>query len=155
MAIFPRPWISIGVCVGISAIALATALPACGGDDDDGAAGTGGGAGVGGTGGTGGGTVTWCDVKPIANAKCSTAPNCHGPQKAAPVGLATYADTQQNSVLKPSSKVWQEMQARINSTSPSVPVMPPASSPSGSLSASEKTTLNNWFAAGATQGSCE
>src|SRR5262245_42630947 len=102
MAIFrAQPSTSFGARIGISAIALAVALSACGGgDDDDGAGGTGGSAGAGGSGGSAGGgtdagTVTWCSIKPIVNAKCALASGCHGLNKAAPIELKTYADTQQ------------------------------------------------------------
>lgn len=95
--------------------------------------------GAGGTGGANGGSYLPCDVDAVLKNKCRT---CHGaqPQFGAPMPLVTYADVQ---AIRSGQPVWRLMQTRVgNNTMP----------PNTTLSSEERTTLNNWFNAGAPAG---
>jgi len=104
-----------------------------------------GGSGGGGTGGTGG-TNPFCAVQTILQQRCQS---CHTnpPIGGAPDPFVTYADTQKTSVENPLATVWQMMKTKLDGG-----LMPPTGYTQ--LSTDEKTTLENWFAAGAPGADC-
>jgi hypothetical protein len=120
--------------------------------DDAGAGGTPGGSPGGSPGGTpGGGTSVPsnglpCAVKTIVDKQCGT---CHGNPATfgAPMPLTTQANFQANSVYNPQQHVYEAVRTRVNATTNPMP--PPTS---GTLSASEKQTLNAWLDQGAPMG---
>jgi hypothetical protein len=95
----------------------------------------------GGTAGAGAGVP--CAVQSIVKAKCGS---CHGATPvSAPMPLVTQAHWQALSRVDPTKKYFELAKVRVNASGPSA--MPPPSI--GTLSAEEKTTLNNWLNAGA------
>jgi hypothetical protein len=99
--------------------------------------------GPGGTGGTqaGGGNLP-CNVAKVVAEKCG---NCHGANPSAPMPLVTYAQWQAAAITDKTKKNIDVAKVRINATGPTA--MPPPAI--GTLTAEEKTTLNNWLNAGA------
>jgi hypothetical protein len=100
------------------------------------------------TGGTGGGsagagTGVPCAVRAVVQAKCGSCPGAT--PVSAPMPLVTQAHWQAMSTVDRTKKYYELAKARINVTGPTA--MPPPSI--GTLSAEEKTTLNNWLNAGA------
>src|SRR5687767_10924516 len=86
-----------------------------------------------------------CEVAQVLAAKCQT---CHRkpPVFGAPMSLLNYADTQ---IPSPSEQgiVWESMKNKIAKG-----LMPPPTTPSGPLTATEKATLTAWLEAGAPAG---
>jgi uncharacterized membrane protein len=90
------------------------------------------------------GTVTWCEVSEVLEAKCQ---RCHADEgmHGAPFALVTYSDTQADMGGRPR---WQFMQAVIKAESmpPSNVVLdPPAEKPTSA----ERSLLLTWFDEGA------
>jgi hypothetical protein len=83
-----------------------------------------------------------CDVAKVLAARCQT---CHRrpPLFGAPMPLSTLADTR---VAAPSGQglVWESMRAKVSKG-----LMPPPTTPTGPLTATEKETLLAWLNAGA------
>ena len=81
-----------------------------------------------------------CDVEAALKAKCQT---CHTMpmRNGATFPLLDYADTQMEYA---SMKTWQVMKNALDTQ-----FMPPASSPTGPLTTTEKTALLSWLSAGA------
>jgi hypothetical protein len=100
------------------------------------------------TGGAGGGsagagTGVPCAVSALVQAKCGS---CHGATPvSAPMPLVTQAHWQAMSTVDRTKKYFELAKVRVNATGPTA--MPPPSI--GTLTADEKTTLNNWLNAGA------
>lgn len=92
------------------------------------------------------GSVTWCQVSNVLQAKCQ---RCHVGTGllGAPFPLVTYDDTQ---VREPSGdrRRWQVMQIMVeqNFMPPNDPRLNP---PAEKLTSDERTTLDVWFAEGA------
>jgi hypothetical protein len=108
------------------------------------AAGTGGTVGTaGGTGGPGGtGAGLPCDVAKVVTAKCG---GCHGAAPQAPMALVTHANWHAAAPTAPTKKNFEVAKVRVNATGATA--MPPPSV--DTLTAEEKTTINNWLNAGA------
>jgi hypothetical protein len=87
-----------------------------------------------------------CDVAAVLAARCSS---CHAqpPRFGAPFSLLTWADTRASSSSGP-TPIWSLMKNAIEAGD-----MPPPSSPTGPLTASERATLLGWLTAGAPSGS--
>ena len=86
-----------------------------------------------------------CNVQTVLASKCQT---CHQtpPQNGAPYALQTYAQTREQAPGFPSGTLkWQRMRDRVNGNT-----MPPIGYPQ--LSTAERSTLTNWFNAGAPAG---
>jgi hypothetical protein len=122
-----------------------------GGSASGGSVGTGawgGSGGDGGSGGEGGGTGANglpCSVKTVVDARCAT---CHGtpPAFGAPMSLATWQDFRQPAPKDSSMPVYRSVADRIHRTGTGR--MPET----GSLTAAEIGTLDDWIAAGAPAG---
>ena len=88
------------------------------------------------------GTVAWCQVSQVLQAKCQ---RCHvgAGLLGAPFPLVTYDDTQ---VLEPSGdrRRWEVMQIMVEEN-----FMPPNDPPAEKLTSEERTTLDTWFHEGA------
>jgi hypothetical protein len=84
-----------------------------------------------------------CDVEAVLKAKCHTCHNAMNPRPfGAPFPLLDYANTQM--AYSATLKVWQVMKTAVESG-----FMPFAGSPTGPLTADEKTTLLGWLNASA------
>jgi hypothetical protein len=100
-----------------------------------------------GTGGTGGtppvaGAIP-CEVDRVLRAKCQ---GCHQtpPLFGAPMPILSYGDTQAQAITDKTQKVWQAMKTMVGTDR-----MPPPNTPTGPLTAAEKSTLLAWLNAGA------
>jgi hypothetical protein len=112
---------------------------------------TGGSGGWGGTtgGGSGGGGVTDglpCSVKTVVDARCAGACHAAPPAFGAPMSLVTWQDFRRSSPTNASLSVYQSAADRIHRNGTGR--MPET----GSLSATEMKTLDDWIAAGAPPG---
>jgi uncharacterized membrane protein len=91
-----------------------------------------------------GGTVTWCEVSEVLQAKCE---RCHVGQgkNGAPFPLVSYADTQVSVAGRPR---WQTMDAVVSAeTMP--PTNLPLEPPVEDLTSAERAVLLTWFEEGA------
>ncbi len=86
-----------------------------------------------------------CDVQRVLQQRCQS---CHQspPKFGAPMPLLTYSDTQAPA-LGGQQAIKQVMKTKVEGGK-----MPPPSTPSGPLSAAEKTTLMGWLDAGTPRG---
>jgi uncharacterized membrane protein len=88
------------------------------------------------------GSVTWCQVRTVLEAKCQ---RCHVGTGllGAPFPLVTYDDTQ---VVERSGdeRRWEVMQMMVEQD-----FMPPDNPPAEKLTSAERTTLQVWFDEGA------
>jgi hypothetical protein len=125
-----------------------------GGGDWGGSGGSGaGGSTTGGAGGTNGGSGGGsngnglpCAVKTVLDARCSGACHAAPPAFGAPVSLVTWQDFHRASPKNPAMKVYQSVGDRIHRNGAGR--MPET----GSLSAQEMKTFDDWIAAGAPAG---
>jgi uncharacterized membrane protein len=114
-----------------ASISFVFSLSACGSDGDDAP-------------NDGDGTVTWCEVSEVLQAKCE---RCHVDEgkNGAPFPLVSYADTQVTVASRPR---WQTMEAVISAeTMPptNIPLDPPVEE----LTSAERAVLLSWFEEGA------
>jgi Copper type II ascorbate-dependent monooxygenase, C-terminal domain len=92
--------------------------------------------------GTDGAAGVPCAVRKVVQDRCGS---CHGATPAgSPMSLVTLANWQATSTTDRTKKYWELAKVRINAATSPMP--PPAI---GTLSAAEKTTLNDWLNAGA------
>ncbi|MET0593821.1 MAG: hypothetical protein ABW133_14050 [Polyangiaceae bacterium] len=120
-----------------------------GGSTGTGTGGSTGGSGGSGNGGSGGGTSgngLPCNVKTVLDSRCSGACHAAPPAFGAPVSLVTWQDFQRTSPKNASMKIYQSVADRIHRSGTGR--MPET----GSLSAAEMKTFDDWIAAGAPSG---
>jgi uncharacterized membrane protein len=127
-------------------VSLAGLLLSCASDDGDPAEGAAGSAGAAGAAGAPNatGTVSWCEVREVLEAKCQ---RCHVDEglHGAPFPLVAYSDTQADMGGRPR---WQFMEPVVKAESmppTSVPLEPPVEK----LTSAELTLLLTWFDEGA------
>jgi hypothetical protein len=84
-----------------------------------------------------------CEVDRVLKSRCQ---GCHQspPLFGAPMPLLSFGDTQVQAITDKTMKVWQAMRMMVGTDK-----MPPVTTPTGPLTAAEKSTLLAWLDAGA------